>query len=721
MAKQVVSPHWYQERTLDSAARYIVLIGGTGGGKTWWGPVWLADRITRDHEDGVQDARYLALGPTSEMARDQMQPYLAEHYKGTLLEGEWQAQARIYQLPTGGKIYFRSADKPERVEGHHFRAAWIDEPGQMKGLIWPIIQGRTGYHKAKVLFTGYPWAMNWYYHEIYKRWEGGDPDYDVIQFRSIDNPAYPKEEYERAKATLPGWMFDMRYDGKFRKPAGLVYPEFGEHMFIEPFDVPTDWPVYVGLDPSVFFGALFLAWNDGTYYAYSDYYTEILAPAAEHAKELKQRIRGMVQAWIYDPARLTDVNELAQHGIGPLVMANNPVLPGIGTTTEFIKSGRLKVMRGRSPALVDQMEKYTFPVDPVTQAIGKENPIKKDDHLCLAAGTLIETITGPVPIEEVEVADLILTSKGYRSVVEAGMTNLSAEVMRVLFSDGRELIGTANHPVFVEGKGYIELRALRYGDIIVSCKSKSLNTGGSSSADTPTRRASPIVSTSRQVSRIALMAYRDSTRRYGKITTGRSRKAITSITRTATGATTSPRTLGAYQALSTSAVTTKEFTRRCQRPRERRLPTGTGLKLARHIIANSASWLGRTVKSFTRTAIIAALTSRNPQPGHIPAFVLTLVSPHGAGPAALITKPNHANGAANCSPKTNTPQVASVPIHVLRVSVIPARRPVYNLSVDGAHEYFANGILVHNCDCLRYILHTQEGNMERGQPFSAVV
>jgi len=27
---------------------------------------------------------------------------------------------------------------------------------------------------------------------------------------------------------------------------------------------------------------------------------------------------------------------------------------------------------------------------------------------------------------------------------------------------------------------------------------------------------------------------------------------------------------------------------------------------------------------------------------------------------------------------------------------------VYNLAVEGPHEYFANGVLTHNCDGLRY-------------------
>jgi len=30
-------------------------------------------------------------------------------------------------------------------------------------------------------------------------------------------------------------------------------------------------------------------------------------------------------------------------------------------------------------------------------------------------------------------------------------------------------------------------------------------------------------------------------------------------------------------------------------------------------------------------------------------------------------------------------------------------KPVYNLKVEDEPEYFANGILVHNCDAMRYV------------------
>ena len=396
-----IIPWPHQERTLHPKGRFIVMLGGTGGGKTFWGPYWLADLIAKDRERGVAEgAHYIAIGRTATMTSDILVPGVTEAYKGTVLEGHHHLAKAIYDLPTGGKIYFRSADKPYRIEGHHSRGIWADEPAQMRPLIWTIIQGRTGFYEAPVLFTGYPTDMGWYYHDIYKAWEGGDPDYDVIQFRSIDNPMYSRKEYDRAKRTLPGWMFDMRYDGKFRKPFGLVYPEFGgPEMMIRPFEIPDDWPTYGGVDPGTFFGATFLAWHDGIYYAYGEHYTEIVTPSRDHAAEMQKLERGMFQCYLYDPARNQDATDLADNGIGPFVMGNNAIDPGIRTVTEFVKTGRLKVMQGRCPNFVDQMEKYSYPTDPATGALAKEKPIKKYDHLPDCLRYLLHTLEG-AKIEE---------------------------------------------------------------------------------------------------------------------------------------------------------------------------------------------------------------------------------------------------------------------------------------------------------------------------------
>lgn len=44
------------------------------------------------------------------------------------------------------------------------------------------------------------------------------------------------------------------------------------------------------------------------------------------------------------------------------------------------------------------------------------------------------------------------------------------------------------------------------------------------------------------------------------------------------------------------------------------------------------------------------------------------------------------------------------------LSVEPIRRPVFNLTVEGYPEYFANGVLVHNCDTMRYAVMLRDAN-----------
>jgi len=65
-----------------------------------------------------------------------------------------------------------------------------------------------------------------------------------------------------------------------------------------------------------------------------------------------------------------------------------------------------------------------------------------------------------------------------------------------------------------------------------------------------------------------------------------------------------------------------------------------------------------------------------------------------------------ANGAEKYSWQINTKSNAFAPVNVRSVTQPSSEKvPVYDLSVEGAHEFFVNGILVHNCiDAARYAL-----------------
>ena len=58
--------------------------------------------------------------------------------------------------------------------------------------------------------------------------------------------------------------------------------------------------------------------------------------------------------------------------------------------------------------------------------------------------------------------------------------------------------------------------------------------------------------------------------------------------------------------------------------------------------------------------------------------------------------------------QTDTPKPALVRGRVVRVSAAGKSEKVYDLSVEGKPEFFAGGVLVHNCwDSIRYALWTR--------------
>ncbi len=57
---------------------------------------------------------------------------------------------------------------------------------------------------------------------------------------------------------------------------------------------------------------------------------------------------------------------------------------------------------------------------------------------------------------------------------------------------------------------------------------------------------------------------------------------------------------------------------------------------------------------------------------------------------------------------------------VLSVTAVTTKVPVYNLAVDGEPEFYANGVLVHNCDALRYaVMYKDFGTRLKFRSFDA--
>jgi hypothetical protein len=104
---------------------------------------------------------------------------------------------------------------------------------------------------------------------------------------------------------------------------------------------------------------------------------------------------------------------------------------------------------------------------------------------------------------------------------------------------------------------------------------------------------------------------------------------------------------------------------------------------------------------------IASIAVRYLSPKHpMICFAQMPVNPHIAENRALIISRKSANGAVKNLPLTNTQKLDFVVLPVEQKELQKLESPrVYDLTVDECHEFFVNGILVHNCiDAIRYAL-----------------
>lgn len=283
--------HEGQSRAWQSTARIVAVISGTQGGKTSFGGWWLWREI---QQQGAGD--YLAVAPTYSLFKLKLLPELRNIFEHILNIGRYWSSAQVIELcdpetghfwaeraddPMWGRIILRSAVAKGGLESATAQAAWLDEAGQddFSKHAWEAVLRRLSLNRGRVLITTTPYNLGWLKVEIYDRWKAGDPSIDVIQFTSLANPAFSREEYKERKAKMDNWRFRMFYGGQFERPAGLIYSAFADayrdnygHK-VKPFDLDPAWNKFIGIDPGGANNAFVMAAHDHVndiYYIYDE-------------------------------------------------------------------------------------------------------------------------------------------------------------------------------------------------------------------------------------------------------------------------------------------------------------------------------------------------------------------------------------------------------------------------------------------------------------------
>ena len=337
---------------------------------------------------------------------------------------------------------------------------------------------------------------------------------------------------------------------------------------------------------------------------------------------------------------------------------------------------------GTLAKLEDQMTSW----NPKT---GEKSPDRMD--ACFIAGTMIATRRGDVPIESVRAGDEALTRQGWRKVLRSECTNHNAPIRRF-----GPLTGTSGHPIYTANRGFISLDSLVWDDTLLTW-SKECGFREFDIPATQTQRALQIGVTSRL--RGALDCLR-SIRRCGLQRMAQFLAATRSTT-----ATSIRRTM---RWITSNASPVKNMPRFAQGgvvPRNAPTwgacghwrPPGIARKLEALCTRSQQKSDGRTVHATFRSSATDAV---------MPSRALLNAMGRAIVAGAAIERRQIANTATSigCRARSAEPNSGKANIESsqssARVSAVrnsASSAPVYNLEVEGEHEYFANGILVHNC------------------------
>lgn len=258
--------HYYQSLAWNSPRRFVFMVAGTQGGKTSLGPLWLCREMKTC---GPGD--YIAVTASFPLLKKKMLPEFLKLFDHTLGWGLWYASDKMYVISKKKsreiwpglddyeetRVLFGSANNANSLESATAKAAWVDEIGQDEFTLeaWEAVVRRLSLAQGRAFGGTTLYNRGWFKQQIFDRYKMGDPEICIVQFPSIANPAFPRAEYEKRKATMEPWKFKMFYEGEYDIPPGLIYWNFkdvdvseGGHV-LQDFAIPPEWTRYVGVDP----------------------------------------------------------------------------------------------------------------------------------------------------------------------------------------------------------------------------------------------------------------------------------------------------------------------------------------------------------------------------------------------------------------------------------------------------------------------------------------
>ena len=249
-----------QRRVIMDPARIVVIEASTKAGKTAGCLMWLLAKAWNDSKPG---GAYWWVAPVyqqSKMAMERVKKWLLQADPKKVIWSSHDTDLWL-QLPSGCRIWFRSADDPDNLYGEDVRAAVIDEATRCKEQAWHAVRSTLTSTRGQVRIIGNVRGRKNWVHQMAQRADGTDIAYHKLTcWDAVEGGILERDEIESAKRDLPDHVFRELYltepadngGNPFGIPAigRCIAPLSTDPIVAWGVDLAKshDWTVAIGLD-----------------------------------------------------------------------------------------------------------------------------------------------------------------------------------------------------------------------------------------------------------------------------------------------------------------------------------------------------------------------------------------------------------------------------------------------------------------------------------------
>lgn len=405
-----------QKLFMESKARYILMSGAVGAGKSYMG-IWkgfLLNLLYPGNRGLICRKEFSSLKASTMITLFEKvipQDMIISYDKIDGVLKHKTGVPGVYSF-----ISFSGLDKkadqqyPTKVGSTEYGWIFADETTELTEDDWQVLATRLRHKPSIVTFNKCKTHLNWPkklsykmycdqmvrqlfgatnpdspHHYLYKFFfeHTDDLDRQLILTTPYDNP-YLDEDYIKAlEATLTGIRRDRLLHGKWVQAEGIIYDCFDMSKNLIDYNPEKDVNKYKS-----FFGgadsnfptprAGLLMGEDaskGELHILDEYYIPNSHPEdlGKWFSEFAFRYTKNVEVF-HDPADPDAIAKINYFSMLTCEKANNKVIPGIDAVYSMLKTGRLKINR-RCKHLIKYLQTYSWKKGATDQ------PVKKDDHL----------------------------------------------------------------------------------------------------------------------------------------------------------------------------------------------------------------------------------------------------------------------------------------------------------------------------------------------------